>query len=561
MTLIAAALLLGCAGSDKSAVDDTTSAPDDTGPVDSADDKGGDDTGEDDTGPDEDGAIGCEDARFAGLVAAIEADLEASDAPGVSVAVMESGEITFACAFGAMASGSDVVPTPHTLFQIGSTTKMLTAIALLQKVADGAVSLDDTLADALPDSDFALDPDWNDEVLLQHLLTHQGAFYDYIDWTAGPEDEDLAAWHTDVFFPNLWLMADPGEFWNYSNPNFDLAGLIAEHHDGRYYPDLMMEDVFSPLAMDRTFQRLEAVEADGDAAEGVGYIVTAARSTYGPVALEKVPDLAHARPAGAGTWTTPRQMMEVARFLMEGDAAVLPDALREQMMTPQVQILGVPWDMTYGYGLFLHPGYQLGDEWYVTPVWEHGGNTLSYTSIFHIIPEHGVAISVLSSGYGTDFSASAAAAIEATVVEPEATTVPEYSFDPDSLDDHTGDYNDAYNVGPVIVTREGDGLVVSMPLLDELEMAYEPELWTVASDVFYFKIEGTWYDLTFLPGEEGAGSRYIRNRAFVATRSDGDAEAVAPPTASADARDALRRRLMPARVPRVPLFAPRPPVD
>jgi len=46
------------------------------------------------------------------------------------------------------------------------------------------------------------------------------------------------------------------------------------------------------------------------------------------------------------------------------------------------------------------------------------------------------------------------------------------------------------------------------------------ELYALSSDIHYVSIDGAWYDLTFIQESEGADSQYIRNRAFVATRSD-----------------------------------------
>ena len=78
-----------------------------------------DDTGPIGTGPADTGW----DPRFDALVDAVLADLEASSAPGVSVAVLEDGRVTFARAFGSGHPDNDVTITTDTLFQIGSDTK------------------------------------------------------------------------------------------------------------------------------------------------------------------------------------------------------------------------------------------------------------------------------------------------------------------------------------------------------------------------------------------------------------------------------------------------------
>lgn len=454
------------------------------------------------------------------FVAALQSDLNASEALGVSAAVMENGEVTCRVALGRKAVEGDEAPDIETLFQIGSTTKMFTALALLQRVDDGQLSLDQSLASAYPDSEFTLNEGWNDAVQLGHLLTHQGGFYDYLDWTASDDDADLVNWHAETFFPSLWLMNDPGKFWNYSNPNFNLAGLIVEHADGdRYYPDLMVEDVFRPLGMNRTYQRKAEAEADGNYAEGYGYIMRGTGgSDYTDVPMRRVPDTASARPAGAGTWTTPEQMLAMAKFLIEGDPSVLADELRGEMVSSRVPLLLTPDGGGYGYGIFVSPGFTLADGYHAATLWDHGGNTLSYSSAFAILPEHGFAVSVLSSGYGTDFSVSVATAISSLVTDlPAAEPEPEYTWEPERLDLHVGTYADTYNLGEMVVSREGDALFIEIPLLDSLGYVVTPELIPVSSDIWYLELDGYYYDLTFIDDGEGQ-SRWLRNRAFVGTR-------------------------------------------
>ncbi len=475
-----------------------------------------DDTGPLDTRPLDTGW----DARFDPLVEAIQADLAASDAPGVSVAVMEDGLVTFAAAFGSGHPDQDVPITADTLFQIGSDTKKQTAVALLQKVEQGLVSLDDTLAVALPELEFRWGGDWNDQVLVEHLLTHQGAFYDYAIWELDEDDDLLASWTYGDFANGWYLMNPPGEFWNYSNPNFSLAGLITEENDTRAWPDIMVEDLYLPLGMDRSFLRKSEVLADGDYA--VGYGVDPQTGTMGTREMDSIADHAWTRPAGLA-WSTPTQQLYFADFLMNGDSAVLSDSLVEAVFGEHVNTLYLDDVMHYGYGLMVQRGFELDGGWYEVPVWEHGGNTLAFTSIFFVLPDQEFAVAILSSGYGTDFGDSVDAAVRTLVDDlPDPVDVPEYTIDTDRYAFHVGDYIDEWNVGEATVTQQGDSLHVEVPLLDQYGYDYENELYALSSDIHYMEIDGYWYDLTFIQQADGEPSEYVRNRAFVLTRDDGD---------------------------------------
>ncbi len=522
--LLAAALLLGCPQDD-----------DDFSPGD--DDAGDDDAGDDDSW----------DPRFDALVDAIHDDLDANIAPGVSVAVLEGGAITFAHGFGSARNDEQVDVTPETLFQVGSTTKMMTTAALLQKVQAGDVALDDTLEQLLPELEFALGPTWDDQLRVEHLITHQGAFYDWTNWDGSSDDGDLAA-HTYGFFAdNLYLMAPPGEFWNYSNPNFSLAGLVTEEHDTRAWPDILVEDVWQPLGMDRTFARKSEVLADGDYAEGFG------PSVYDydnhAVSMDEIQDAAWLRPAGLA-WSTPSQMVRFAGFLIDGNPAVLDDGLRQQMVSEQVDTEFYADEIHYGYGVFVDRGiYVEPADYYAMPIYEHGGNTLAFSSILYAVPDHDFAISILSSGRATDFTHTLDVAVTTLLDLPSPTAPPEFPWDPAGLDDHVGTYLDPFNVGEMIVTRQGDTLYVELPLLDQLGYAYTTQMDPVSTDIWYVTIDGYPYDLTFRGASPGGSSQYASNRMFVATRSDGR---VAPQAVTATQAERLERMLQRARLDPLP---------
>jgi CubicO group peptidase (beta-lactamase class C family) len=488
--------------------------------------KPGSGSGGEDTGSSPDTGVEAPDPRFDALRSVIESDLSLSDAPGVSVAVYQDGAIIFAEGFGSAHPLEDVPVTPDTLFQIGSTTKMLTAIAMLQDVEDGALSLDESLAEAYPASEFRLDADWNDQIVLQHLLTHQGALYEYYDLSADPTDGRLASWHEEVYFEDIWVMNPPGAFWNYSNMGYSIAGMIVESMAGQSYPDLMDARVFTPLGMVRTYQRHSEAEADGDYALGVGYITdSAGYSTYGPVLMPDVPDSAVMRPAGGGTWSTPTQMMSVADFLLNGAPEVLGDEWRSELTSRQVGMLDVLDAWGYGYGVMVGEGMYLGQEWQETEIWAHNGMTSSYTSEFYVLPEHNFAVSILSSGYATDFSGSVGAAISTLVDLGSPETDPLVSYDPKRLEDHAGTYQDVYNVGEIIISHSGGALYIEMPDLDALGYSVTSELYIYSEAIFYVEIEDYWYELKFI-GEPGSPSEYVANRSFVGSRTEPPVEPI-----------------------------------
>ena len=88
---------------------------------------------------------------------AVERSLGQGFATAYSVGVWKDGRVIYAKAFGEKdAIGS--AATPETQFQIGSDAKKITALALLREVDAGAVELDQTVAELLPDLELASEP-------------------------------------------------------------------------------------------------------------------------------------------------------------------------------------------------------------------------------------------------------------------------------------------------------------------------------------------------------------------------------------------------------------------
>ncbi len=471
-----------------------------------------------------------DDSRFDHFIATLRKDLEKNKAYGVSVAIMEDGEVTFKIALGSKDGEGKEPLTTDTLMQIGSATKQMTAVALLQKIQEGKGGIDDNFEKLLPEVEFKNRKEWGEKITIRHLLTHQGGFYDWTEWNDRSDDEML--YYTGRNYSrNYFLMNPPGIFWNYSNPNFSFAGIITEKLDSRPWSDIMREDIFLPLGMERTYLRKSEVASDGDYAQSYGFSIDDLESgKTGTVDIDAIADSAFTRPAGL-VWTTPEQMMIWAQFIIDGNSEVLSDDLRAEITKPQVDTLYGEGITYYGYGMMVEKGYMSkAGNWYETDVWQHDGATISFTNSFYILPEHKFALSIISSGYGANFSDSVDAAITTIANLPKPSDPPEYKVDFDKFDGHTGTFHDPNNVGTMIITREGDKLLVSAPTLEEYGYEVTPELQPLTSDIFIIYLNGDPYDITFIK-EQGSGSSvYIRSRYFVLTRADTPEETkVIPP--------------------------------
>jgi CubicO group peptidase (beta-lactamase class C family) len=463
------------------------------------------------------------DPRFEVIDAAVEADLAQNAATSASVAVWLDGEIVWVGGYGTADPLGDTPPDEDTLFLIGSDTKKITAISLLGKVASGKLTMDTTIKDVLPGLEMQQAPVYETATIHQ-LLSHQGGIVDGGDTTSSTTDAALHDFAFGEFAESYYALAPPGVFFNYSNPNFAMAGLIDETLDCRMWPDIVTEDIFIPLGMTRTVARKS--EVDDNVALGMGLMEF--DGELQPISLEDTIEGAFTRPAGL-VWSTPGDQMRLARFLVEGNNGVLCDQLRAEISSPQTPIYpdniveaGITADFpgmpngSYGYGLFIQQGLEQNGNWYDIPVWGHGGNTHSHTSTFVILPEQKFAISILSNGVGDNFRHSVRTAIEALVTLPPPTTRPVTPFDSSVLGDLTGTYIDPYEVGEVIVSEVGDGLQVELPMFDMMNIPYNSIAQPVSTHVWRLVVDGEMYAISFVEGPDG--EQFIWNRGFVAQR-------------------------------------------
>ena len=528
LTLLA---LLAC--KDGSTPTDDSAAPDDSA-VDS-EDSGADDTGDDSGAPDE---------RWDPVRAAMEDVLKTSYATGASIAVWVDGEIVYAEGFGLAHPELGGTVKPTTLFNIGSDTKKLAAITLLQQVAAERLALTTPLSEALPQLILADDPDAMSQAQVSMLLDHTTSFYDDTSFGTAPGDEVLGEYAYGTYANNAYFMAEPGAMWNYANPNFSLAGLAVEVADGRAWGDVVEDDVLRPLGLNRTFARVADVLADGDYAAGYGIINGQDLDVYDleeiysyvyEVGVQEVatfPDSSWVRPAG-GLWSTASDMARLAGFFLDGDTTVLPDDLREGMVTGHAPFYPKFDFIQYGHGVMVYDAFSWSDGWHETPLWIHGGNHLAYTSSWYVLPEARIAVSVLSNGYADDFGPATYTAIQVAldgVPISSSIDAPLFNEDPADLDHYVGTYVDEHLVGTILVTRDGDSLKVSFPDLSAAGFGVSGTLSLSLAGSYTFRLEGAATELTFVSREGEDEATWARNRMFVATRVDPSTARLAPVT-------------------------------
>ena len=166
----------------------------------------------------------------------------------IAAIISSEGIIEIASA-GVRKAGTSVAMTDKDLVHLGSCGKAMTATMIATLVAEGKMSWDMKLTEAIPELKNNIHPDLQNTTLWQ-LLTHRaGIPSDPIDWYAYA-DKDIKDRRFSILKDNIKLAPayTDGEF-HYSNYGYVVAACMAEQITGLSWEDLMRERLFEPLGM------------------------------------------------------------------------------------------------------------------------------------------------------------------------------------------------------------------------------------------------------------------------------------------------------------------------
>ncbi len=170
--------------------------------------------------------------------------------PGGVVLVSEKGKVIYEKAFGMANMELNVPMETDMVFCYGSMTKQFTAVAILELVEQGKLSLNDTVGKFLPDYPPHLKP-----VTIYQLLTHTAGVPNAksLNSLVGLGRGWLSANQVMATFKDLPLDFQPGTRFLYSNSGYQLLGIILEKITGQPYAEYMDAHVLAPAGMTHAF--------------------------------------------------------------------------------------------------------------------------------------------------------------------------------------------------------------------------------------------------------------------------------------------------------------------
>lgn len=185
---------------------------------------------------------------------------------GIIVYVDQAGRAPGFYSAGWKDRANQVPADPEALFKIASLSKLYIATAAAKLVTDQSLSLDDTLADHLPELVGRIE--YADQITLRMLLQHRSGIPNYtdndeFDWVLPPSEVS----------EGLELVLDrsadfkPDSDYRYSNTNYLLIGSILDKVLGYSHRRYIQEEILAPLELSHTYGLLREVDL-GDVVSG-----------------------------------------------------------------------------------------------------------------------------------------------------------------------------------------------------------------------------------------------------------------------------------------------------
>ena len=282
--------------------------------------------------------------------------------PGLSLACIHNGTVEWIQAFGVARVGGERI-TSETLFQAGSISKSVTALAVLRLVEQGKLNLDADVSQylrswKLPTNRFTEQK----KVTLRGLLSHTAGatvhgFEGYASGEKLPTLVQVLNGESPANSAPVMIDFVPGTSFRYAGGGYVIIQQLLIDVTGEPFPELMQELVLQPLHMTHsTFQQpipdslhpLMAMPYDKH-----GNAIAGGPHTY--------PEM-----APAGLWTTPSDLALFALGIQDAlvgrlGAIVSPSTARE-MLQPAAQdyALGFVVDGNGASRYFWHPGANAG---------------------------------------------------------------------------------------------------------------------------------------------------------------------------------------------------------
>ncbi|HKL14301.1 MAG TPA: serine hydrolase domain-containing protein [Balneolaceae bacterium] len=304
------------------------------------------------------------------------------EVPGVSVALIKNGKISWSDAYGLADIENEVRMSPKTICRVESISKSVTARGVMKLVEKGEIKLDDPVYVHLKSWEFPESEVDFKKVTIRHLLSHSsGLTLGTIGLEYDPREEKPSL--RESLSREVRFEREPRTVFSYSNVGYHLLELLIEDVTGRSFSEYMLNEILIPLKMEN---------ASFEWSEDFITPVPNGHNLNG----DPVPVYVYSEKGAGGLFAN---VEDIATFVSSGmldqyysDTNVLKEKSIRELYNPLIEAAGIYSLVSENYGLghfieTLPNGKQAVFS---------GGQGNGWMTHFHLVPETGDGIVILT---------------------------------------------------------------------------------------------------------------------------------------------------------------------
>lgn len=289
--------------------------------------------------------------------------------PGISCAYRDAAGREILKFSGVADKENGIRVDENTVFPACSISKFITALTVMKLQEQNLVNIDEPVNLYLSQWNLLTSDGKESDVTIREILSHTAGIIDGEDSFYGLRRCDSVISLLDILegktsYNNRQVMSEirPGSEFEYSDAGYCVLQLMIQEITQCSFEDVVRKYIFEPLHLEDTFfaslRNLELREKDRNMATGYDD-----EDKVIPGKYPQIPDL-----AASGLWSTPWEMMKIAKEFIEavnGRSSFLCRESAQEMIKPTHNFSWV------GLGAFLR-----GDDTLVTQGWGENGQCM-----------------------------------------------------------------------------------------------------------------------------------------------------------------------------------------
>ncbi|MFL6331857.1 MAG: serine hydrolase domain-containing protein [Pyrinomonadaceae bacterium] len=313
------------------------------------------------------------------IEALVGAEMAKQKIPGLTVAVVSGRRVRWTSGFGSQDIENNVPARAATVYRLGSISKPITAVAVMQLYERGRIDLDAPVQKYCPAF-----PEKQWPVTTRQLLGHLSGVRHY----KSDEEFNSTRFYASIVeglavFKDDPLLFEPGTKYSYTTHGYSVLGCVVEGASGQKFADFVSENLFKPAAMEH--MRVDSV-ADIIPNRAQGYRLT----DKGVLTNSPLADNSYKMPGGGFVSTAE----DLARFAvaLQTDRLLKHETL-ELMFTPQKLKDGKETSYGLGWSVARRPtgARAIG----------HSGAQQRVSTFLHMQPDQGLAVVIMANLEGS----------------------------------------------------------------------------------------------------------------------------------------------------------------